>query len=265
MAQSNLLNLVQGTLEKGSVLTMSTATPIVEAMEFTQISGNSYAYNIVNDLLVTEHRELGSDVLPQEMLTEKKVVPLKILTNSVQVDRALGVMQNLNDIQAESQQLAMTSSGKALEKFVLSRLDEELVATTSGKKFTGALTIDLLDDTLDYVRGIREGTGLMFVNPKMKRDLTRLFKAEGYNQGTIEAFGRKVIAYDNIPVMVSDDMTDGHIFVVKFGLDAVHGVTNQGLVCYNYDKGVHKITDTELLYNVITKTKSAFAKIEITA
>lgn len=263
--QNSLLNLVQGTLEKGSVLTMSTATPVVDVLEFTQISGNSYSYNIVNDLIPTEHRELGQDVDAHDMKTEKKTIPLKVLTNSIAVDRALGVMQNITDIQAESQQLAMVSSGKALEKFVLTRLDEELTADTSGKKFTGALTIDLLDDALDYVRGIREGKGIIFVNHKTKRALTKLFKAEGYTQTTIDVFGRKVTEYDNVPIMVSHDMADNQIFVVKFGLDAVHAITNGGLKCYNYDKGVFKITDTEMLYNIVCKTKTSFAKIEVTA
>ena len=263
MAQKNLLNLVHGTLEQGTVMAMSTATPVVEALEMVQIQGNAYSYNVVKDVIATGHRELGEDVTPSELQTEKKTIGLKILTNSVKTDRALGVMQDINDIQAESQNLAMISSGLQLEKEVLKRLDEE-VEQSIGKKFTGALTMDLIDDALDYVRGIREGKGIIFVSPKVKRELSKLMKDEGYKSANEEAFGRKATIYDNVPIITSENIEGDKIYVVKFGMDAVHGITNGGVKTYNYDKGVHVVTDTELLYNVIAKTDKAFAIIEPT-
>lgn len=263
MAQSNLLNLCQGTLEQGTVLAMATATPVVEVLEMVQIQGNAYSYNVVNDVIATGHRELGEDVTPSELQTEKKTVGLKILSNSIKVDRALNVMQDVNAIQAESQSLAMISSGLQLEKEVLKRLDEELEQGI-GKKFTGPLTMDLIDDAMDYVRGIREGKGIIFVSPKMKRELSKLMKLEGYKTANEEAFGRKATIYDNVPIITSENVADAKIYVVKFGMDAVHGITNGGIKTYNYDRGVHSVTDTELLYNVIAKTDKAFAIIEPT-
>ena len=266
MAQQNLINLVQDTLAKGSVLSMATATPVVELLKFTEISGNAYRYNVIDTLLPTNHRELGEDVDASEMQTITDTVDLKILTNSSKVDRALGVMQNITDIQAESQGLAMVSSGYALEGFVLNRLGEYLETNKAGVKFTGALNTDLLMDARESVLGLNEDNGAIFCNAKTQRLMQKVAQTEmpGY-VSDITQFGKKCKAFDNLPIVVSEQVKDGEIFFVKFAEDGVHGVTNGGLKVYNYDRGVHLITDTELLYNVVAKVKKSFAKIEFTA
>ncbi|WP_404989333.1 hypothetical protein, partial [Clostridium culturomicium] len=58
-----LLNYCQGTLEKGAVLAMEKGSPIVGAMNFKQIHGNAYSFNVIDTLLTTNHRELGADVV----------------------------------------------------------------------------------------------------------------------------------------------------------------------------------------------------------
>lgn len=264
MEQKNLLNLVNGTLEKGCVLAMSTATPMVEALEFQEIQGNALTFNVVDALVPTEHRELGQDVEAVEIEPKKATVSLKILTNSVKTDRALNCMSDVTEIHAQQQEIAMKSSGKALEKQVFARLEEDLTGDVSGKEFTGALTLDLVDDAMDYVSPTRTGNIALFVNPKTKRALTKLFKEDGYIATNIEAFGQLVPCYDNKPILVSDDIADNVIYVVRFGLDAVHGITNGGLKVYAENRGVFMVSDTEMLYNIVCKTKNAFAKVKAT-
>ena len=258
--QKNLLSYCQGTLEQGSVLSMATATPIIEAMPFIQIKGNAFSYNVIDTLLPTEHRELGSDVSASEFDTEKVTTNLVILSNSVKTDRALGVMSDVTDIKAEGQHLAMVSSGKALEKKVIEELKRLITATTAGKKFTGELNTDLIDDALDYV----EGANMIFVSNKSHRALKKVFKAEGYTPVEIEAFGRRVVSYNGVPIVVSQDLGDNEILAVKFSETGVHGITNGGLHVYEKEVGVFYVTDTELLYNVCAKTKNSFALIEFT-
>lgn len=261
MAQKNLLNLVHGTLEKGSVLAMEKGSPIVGAMTFQEIKGNAYSFNVVDTLLPTNHRELGQDVESNEMQTRKVTRELVILTNSAKVDRALSVMSDLSAIKAESQNLAMVSSGKALERKVIESLNTFITNAEAGKTFNGALTTDLLDDVLDYVAG----ANMIFVNNKGHRALKKLLKSEGQTGETVESFGRRVVAYGGIPVHVAHDLKDNEILAVNFGEEAVHGITNGGLRVYEKSVGVHDITDTELLYNVVCKTKNSFAKAEFTA
>ncbi|MDU2459630.1 MAG: hypothetical protein E7D28_06685 [Clostridium sp.] len=261
MSQKNLLNLVQGTLEKGSILAMEKGSPIVGCMTFQQINGNAYSFNIIDTLLPTNHRELGEEVISDEMQTSKVTRELIILTNSAKVDRALYLMTDITDIKAEAQHLAMVSSGKALEKKVIEALNTFITTAVAGEVFTGVLTTDLIDDALDFVND----ANMIFVNNKGHRALKKLLKAEGQAGETIESFGRRVVAYNGIPVHVSNDLADNEILVVNFGEEAVHGITNGGLRVYEKTVGVHDITDTELLYNVVCKTRNSFAKVEFTA
>ena len=65
-------------------------------------------------------------------------------------------------------------------------------------------------------------------------------------------------------VFVSADLADNEILAVRFEEDGVHGITNGGLKVYDKEVGVFMITDTELLYNVVAKTKNSFAVVEFT-
>ena len=262
--QKNLLNLVHGELEKGCILSMATATPFLEIADCMEIKGNSLTFNVVDELVETQHRELGEDVEAVEIAPKKATVELKILTNSIKTDRALNVMNDVTEIHAQQTEIAMKSSGKALEKFIFNRLNEDITGSLAGKKFTGsALTLDLLDDAIDYVSATREGKLAIFVNPKTKRAITRLFMEQGYTPNNIEACGRQVSAYDNIPMFISEDLADNEIFVCRFGLDALHLITNGGLKTYADQRGVFLVTDVELLYNVIPKVTNCFAKVEV--
>ena len=255
----NLLNYCQGTLAQGSVLSMEKGTPIVGAMPFKQIYGNAYSFNVIDTLVSTEHRELGEDIDAEIIQPTKVTKELMILSNSVKTDRALGIMSDLTDIKSEAQNLAMISSGKALEKKVISELKSYLQKSEAGKEFNGALTTDLLDDAKDHVN-----PNIIFVSNKTHRALKKLLKAEGQMPETVENFGRRVIAYDTIPVHPTHDLADNEILMVRFGEDGVHGITNGGLQVYEKEVGVNYVTDTELLYAVVCKTKNSFAKLTVT-
>lgn len=260
MSQKLLLNYCQGTLEQGSVLAMEKSTPIVGVLPFKEVKGNAYSFNVVDTLIPTEHRELGVDVVADELQSTKVTKELMILTNAVKTDRALGIMSDLTDIMAEGQNLAMISSGKALEKKVIAELESYLSNDEAGKKFTGALTIDLLDDAVDFCQ-----PNIIFVSNGSHRALKKLLKAENESTETIESFGKRVIAYNGIPIHVSHDLGENEILMVRFDEDGVHGITNSGVQVYEKESGVFHITDTELLYAVVCKTKNSFAKIEFTS
>lgn len=258
MSQKNLLSYCTETLEKGSVLSMEKGTPIVSVMPFKQIKGNAYSFNIIDTLLPTEHRELGEDVQSSEIQSEKITKSLSILTNSAKVDRALGVMSDITDLMAESQYLAMISSGKALEKKCIAELKAYLSNDNAGNKYTGQLDVDIMDDAIDYCE-----PNMIFVSNASHRALKKLLKSEGQQPETIDNFGKRVLSYSGIAVHVSQDIADNEVLLIRFAEDGVHGITNGGLKVYERIQGVHNITDTELLYNIIAKTKNSFALIEI--
>ena len=150
---------------------------------------------LFRSLLPPEHSELGQEVAPNELQSTKVTKELVILTNSAKVDRALTVMSDLTAIKAEAQHLAKVSSGKALEQKVILELKNYLANDVAGKKFTGVLDTDLIDDAIDYV----DGATMIFVNNKGHRALKKLLKSEGQAPETIENFGKRVIAYNGIP------------------------------------------------------------------
>jgi len=257
----NLMNYCTEDLARGSVLAMEKGTPLIKLMPYTKVRGNAYSYNIINNLIPTEHREIGADVEGAVLEPIKKTVNLKVLTNRAKVDRAMGIMSDITDLLAEQQSIGMISLGKALEKHCLAELQKYANEGTAGKEFNGALTTDLLDDALDFVT---LGANAIFVNNNTHRALKKLLKAEGQKLETVEDFGRRVIAYNGIPVFVSHDLADNVALVVRLGEDAVHGITNQGLMAYNTDAGVMKITDTELIHNICVKTTDSFAVVKVT-
>lgn len=259
--QKNLLNMVHGTLEKGCVLSMATATPLVGALEVVEIKGNSYAYNVVDTLVPTAHRSLGEEVTATEMQTEKVVRELKILSNAIKTDRVFGQISDITDIKAQKTELAMVSNGKAFEKETIAELKDLLSKDLAGKKFTGALTVDLMDDALDYVNG----ANLIFVNNKGQRALKKLLKAEGQALETIESFGKRVIAFGGVAAHVSDDLADNEMLVIRAEKNGVHLITNGGMIAYERQENVFDVTYTDLLHQVCAKTKNAFAVVEFTA
>lgn len=259
--QKNLLNMVHGTLERGCIEAMSTATPLVEALEVVEIKGNSYAYNVVDTLLPTAHRELGEEVTANEMQTEKIVRELKILSNAIKTDRVYGHISDIIDVRVQATELAMKSNGKAFERETIAELKSLETQGLAGKKFTGALTVDLIDDALDYVNG----ANLIFVNNKGHRALKKLLRTEGSALETVESFGKRVIAYNGIAIHVSDDLTDTEILVIRAEKNGVHLITNGGFTAYEQHENVFYVTYTELLHQVCAKTRNAFAIVDFCA
>lgn len=259
MSQKLLLNYVQGELERGSVLSMCTATPILQVMPFKNIKGNSYTWNVVDTLFSVTDRELGQEVIAGELQSEKLTRPLIISCASAKVDRALSVMEDVTDLLAETQHIEMISMGKGIETKVIAGLKQFLEDDEAGVKVTGALTTDFMYDLEEKVNPT-----IYFVNEKASRKLRGLLKDEG-QQDTIESYGKRVNQFNGVPIHISKDLAYNQVLAIRFGEDGVMGITNSGLVTYTTQVGVHSITDSEILWNVICKTKNSFALGEFTA
>jgi len=113
----------------------------------------------------------------------------------------------------------------------------EYAATRS----SGALTLALVDQLIDLVRGGKPDC--LLTTRKQRRKLKALLTASAhYVESGESAFGRQVMHYDGIPVLVSDFLTDtetadngtGSTFSSMWALhgsaaDGLTGLTNGGI------------------------------------
>lgn len=256
--QKNLLNYTRTDLERGSVLAMEKSCPLVSAMEFKQVSGSAYAWNVINDLLDTKVRELGESVVSGEMETVKVVRPLEIISNSCKVDRSISIMEDITSVQSEAQALEMASMGKAVERKIIADLKKFITDDTAGKEFAGALDMTILEDCFDYCE-----PNLILANPKTIRAMKAILKAEGYIDNDIESFGKRVSVFNGVPIHVSKDLVDGEVLMLRLDIEAgVGAVTNKGVVVYNRVENVFNVTDTEFIFTTIVKTSNSFGLVK---
>lgn len=266
MSQKTLLNLVESTLAKGSVMEMEHAVPMLKLLPFEEIQGNAYSYCVNKTMLDTVKRELGQDVEQGVIEPIKDTVKLEIFTTSSKVDRMMAKFSNINDVLVENQKVSMVSNAYALEKHVIDRLDEYVETEKAGVLHTvEQLDMDVLLEAKADVHGLNETNGAVFCNAKTLRKMKKIASQEVGYMTTMAQFGQNVNAFDNVPVVVSPQIKDGVVYFCKFGSDALHGITNAGLVTYTQDRGVFIITDNEIAMNLVAKTKNSFAKVEFTA
>ena len=278
-SQNVLLNLVQSDLAKGVVVQAQASSIIFKALPWINVNSNAYEYNVINDMPVPSFRDLGENVIGASISPIKEVELLKIMSADVLTDRALTLYQNINDIRAEQTGVAVDSMMQNYEslffygtgsmkdfKGLLPRLGvvgKEFNGTITGLKANVETEMELLDQALDYVQGVREsGKGFIFVSPTTKRALNKLCRNGGVFD-TVEAFGRSVLAYDGVPIIPIESITGNEIFVCKF--DEANGIS--GLTCgglKSEDMGMENVnyrTMVEMLCGVAVKHPRAFAVI----
>ncbi len=102
-----------------------------------------------------------------------------------------------------------------------------------------SLTLAKMDEMIDTIKAGRPD--LLLMSKRSRRKLSALRRASGNLLETdADAFGRRALFYDGIPVGVSDwisnAITQGsssdtsRIFALKFGMDGVIGLSGPGLI-----------------------------------
>lgn len=106
---------------------------------------------------------------------------------------------------------------------VLTGTSQEVSAGTNG----GALTLDLMDQMIDLVKPGKPDA--LFLSRRSRRKLSSLRRASGNLLETgVDAFGRRALFYDGIPLIVDDFISDtqvqgtsgavcSSIYAIKFG------------------------------------------------
>lgn len=191
-------------------------------------------------LTFTEHSETLKTIYVQSPLNNKKkqlakkADPEAILKSKM----AKSFRRKLEDLTINGQVDGSTDEFKGLLKWCIDEsrimsMDAGTVAATGGSAET-ELTLARMDEFVDMREG--EDWDALIMNKGMRRKLTALARASGSGVkiGEVERFGRKVMAYDDIPIVIVDWISDAEdygnsgtwpsstattIFAAKFGAE----------------------------------------------
>lgn len=236
----------------------------------------TYGYTRLLTPATAGFRAINSEYAAQEAKRKKESVDLKIFGGSFQVDRVLANSSGAVDeidfqlkekIKAASNLFHYTviNGDSSSEENAFDGLDKALVGTdteinkdsyidlsssaaldTNYKEF-----LDLLDAFLSELSG---KPSMLMGNSKLMTKIRSVARRAGYLTQTEDAFGRKVSAYDGIPLLDLEYYSNGSgtvptvkiidtrqpgtadapvkgltdLFAASIGLDGFHGVTVKG-------------------------------------
>lgn len=240
MAQETLLNLVADHLGKGVILTLAEESDILSSIEFKTVNSNVYKYNVADVLPEAKFRALGEQPAEGNLSTDIETEALAILFNDISVDRAISAFQNVNDVMAENTLAGAKAMAKTLSKTFFygnnTTNDKEFdglearLSKGKGTAITHSLTgakadIEKLEELIDAVDG---RPSVIYVNKATRRILNKIARENNcYSQ--VERFGKYVDSFDGIPVVVCEEVKDGHVFAVRYGTEYVNGLTINGI------------------------------------
>ena len=244
----NLLNLCQENLDRGVVECFNAESTLLKVIPVQNVTGHAVAYNQVKNGFTIAKRELGQEIVTeQEMETTKVVEPLEISANRVKVDRGLVLMSG-DDV------------ARQIHLDILTK-----VKNVAGVKVDASGSMPTADEVAEGMDGMKSiDNAMMFCNAKTNRALQKEAISQGFTYGQIEAFGKKMYQFNNVPVEVTQDLEDGEVIIANF--DVAEGVslaTNGGVRALDWGlNGVFYRTDIEFIGLPVVKNTKAVAYIK---
>ena len=256
----NLLNLCQENLDRGVVECFNAESTLLKVIPVQTITGHAVAYNQVKNGFTVEKRELGQDIVTeQEMETTKVVEPLQISANRVKVDRALCLMSG-DDVRAIETEVQSKAMDRQIHLDILTK-----VKNVAGIKINASGSMPTADEVAEGMDGMNSlNNAMMFCNAKTNRAIQKEAIAQGFTYGHIEAFGKKMYQFNNIPVEVTQDLEDGEVIVANFDIaEGVSLATNGGVRAIDLGlNGIFYRTDIEFIGLPVVKNTKAVAYIK---
>jgi len=242
-------------LKRGVIETILEESPMLRALPFLDVEGNSFKYTQENTLGGASFYAVNAAWSEATATFTQKTASLAILGGDADVDNF--IQRTRSDVHDQRAiQTALTA------KDVARKWEQTLIAGDTAtdansfdgvKKLTpagqttypaaagGSLTLALVDQLIDLVKGGKPDVLLM--SKRTRRKLKSLLAASAhYVESGESSFGRQVLMYDGIPVLVSDFIPDneaadngtGNTFSSIYALqlsaaDGVVGLTNGGL------------------------------------
>jgi len=251
-------------LLQGVVETIIKESPVLRELPFIEIVGNGLTYNQEKTLPTIDFYDVGDTWAESTPTFEQKTANLKIMGGDADVDNFLkATRSNLQDLEAAVIELkAKALKDKFEDTFIYGD------ATANAKQFDGlrklintgtagsqviaagasgaTLTLSMLDQLIDAVKGGKPGTLLM--SRRSRRKINALVRAAGGMMETDrDKWGNFIQFWDGIPIGVNDWILDTHvvsgsvetattggtcstIYAMQFGEGALVGLTAPGHV-----------------------------------
>jgi len=246
-------------VQRGVIETILEESPMLRVMPFLEVEGNSFKYTQENVLGGAGFYAVNGVWSEGTATFTQKTTNLAILGGDADVDNFIQrARSNLNDQRAIQTVLKAKDVARKWQQTVISgdtSVDpnafdglKTLYPSTgsSAQVMTpaaagGSLTLALLDQLIDLVKGGKPD--LLLMSRRTRRKLKSLLTASAHYVETGESsFGRQVMFYDGIPVLVSDFIADteaadngsgntfSSIYAIHFSpADGLVGLTNGGV------------------------------------
>lgn len=240
-------------LVRGVIETIIEESAALRYLPFVSVVGNSLRYNQESSLGDVDFYAVGETWTESAMSVAEKTAKLAILGGDADVDSFLQqTYSDPNDLRAlvvsaKARSLAHTFSNTffngdtAVDPASFDGVKKlSAGARTMSKDANGAtLALDHLDELIDMIKP--GGPDVLFMSKRSRRKLSSLRRTSGsvLETGT-DAFGRRVLTYDGIPVEVDDHILDNEvkgnsndcssIYAVQFGFQTgLCGLENGGI------------------------------------
>ena len=265
LTQDKLTNFVIDEFRKDPILDLLTFDDNVAMGGGSTLA---YVYNRVTTLPTAATRALNNEYVAKEAATSQIIANLKVFGGSFNVDRVIanhvkGVSDQIS-FQLAQKILAtralfadlFVNGDSAVDENAFDGLNKAITGSSTEANTVAAIDLSssanvdsnfkIFMDALDLWIASMDGTpNALVVNRRMKSLFNAVARRSSYFTNSEDAFGRKVLSYDGIqfievgdkpgtsnPIIpISADagtLGETSIYAVRFGLDAVHGVTPDG-------------------------------------
>lgn len=256
---SQATNLTNDMFVKGVAQTLITESPILDKLPWVDVNGSQMVWNEEASAgsPSTYWYAVGDTWQEASFSTNQKTKALTTLGGDADVDEFLRqTFRNPNDLVAE----VIANKAKTVAyKFNDAFINGDSSVTTNQfdglKKYIGtgtqrmvagatgaALTLDMIDQLIDMVKPGKPDVIMM--SRRTRRKMKALWRATGSSFEQMDAFGQRVLAYDGVPILMDDNISEiegnetgitgsnlSSVYAVQFGLNrGIVGLTNGGLI-----------------------------------
>ena len=253
MTKVEAAKLTNDLLMRGVIDTIVRESELLTRLPFTDVTGTAITYNRESTMPPVAFVDVGDTWTEATPTFTPVTTALRILGGDADVDDFLQrTYANPNDLEAEvvgsrakavahayseafyhGTSLAGSKSFDGLARLVAP--GQVISAGASG----GDLTVDMMDELIDRVRPGKPDAILL--SKRSRRRLSALRRSSGNLLETdTDAFGRRALFYDGIPLLVDDFIRDDEVtgtsapetsslFAVRFGSEGVAGLEHGGI------------------------------------